>query len=253
MTILAQNRLGVDFSYGIVDASATTSLQLQHFLEEYEGLQCVSQDATPECGLNSILKFKPDVVFVNLSQGASGCFSMVRDCFQFLDSQPLFIGLAGDQSYAYEALKHQFFDYWVLPFSEFEIRKTLLKLGKRLPEPAQAPTLCLQSYKDYQYLNTQDILYLQADNNATDFVLVDGTRISAFKTLKSFESQLPPNFVRIHQSYILNGDYISRINYGKNRCTLRIGKAELPFSRGYKGNVDALKELLTQKALNSRS
>lgn len=243
----------MDFTYGIVDANATTSLQLQHFMEEYEAFFCVSQDGTPQGGLNSILKFKPDVVFVNLSQQAGSYFSMVRDCFQFLDSQPIFIGLATDQSHAYEALKHQFFDFWVLPFSEFEIRKTLLKLGRRLPKPVQAPTLCLQSYKDYQYLNTQDILYLQADNNSTDFVLRDGTRVSAYKTLKSFETQLPPNFVRVHQSYILNGDYISRINYGKSRCTLRFGKTELPFSRGYKGNVDALKELLTQKALNPRS
>jgi len=244
----------VDYSYGIVDANAATSLQLQHFLEEHQAFQCVSQDPSADTGLNSLLKFKPDVVFVNLDQQAASLFAMVRDAFQYLDSQPLFIGMASDQSHAYEALKHQFFDYWVLPHSEFEIRKTLLKLGRRLPEPAQvqAPTLCLQSYKDFQYLNIQDILYLQADNNTTDFVLVDGTRISAFKTLKSFENQLPQNFVRIHQSYILNSDYISRINYGKSRCTLRLGKAELPFSRGYKGNVDALKELLTQKALNGR-
>ena len=243
----------MDYSYGIIDANATTSLQLQHFLEEYEAFQCVSQDPSADAGLNSLLKFKPDVVFVNLDQQAASLFGMVRDAFQYLDSQPLFIGIASDQTHAYEALKHQFFDYWVLPFSEFEIRKTLLKLGRQLPKPIQASTLCLQSYKDFQYLNTQDILYLQADNNATDFVLVDGTRISAFKTLKSFENQLPPNFVRVHQSYILNSDYISRINYGKSRCTLRFGKAELPFSRGYKGNVDSLKELLTLKALNSRS
>lgn len=243
----------MDYSYGIVDANAATSLQLQHFLEEYRAFQCVSHDPTADQGLDSLLKFKPDVVFVNLDQHAESLFGMVRDTFQYLESQPLFIGIASDKAHAYGALKHQFFDYWVLPFSEFEIRKTLLKLGRRLPKPVQAQTLCLQSYKDFQYLNTQDILYLQADNNATDFVMTDGTRISAFKTLKSFENQLPPNFVRIHQSYILNSDYISRINYGKNRCTLRFGKAELPFSRGYRGNVDALKELLTLKALNSRS
>ena len=242
----------MDYSYGIVDANAATSLQLQHFLEEYEAFQCVSQDASADQGLNSMLKYKPDVVFVNLDRQASSLFATVRDSFQYLDTQPLYIGIASDQAHAYEALKHQFFDYWILPFSEFEIRKTLLKLGRQLPKPIQASTLCLQSYKDFQYLNTQDILYLQADNNATDFVLVDGTRISAFKTLKSFENQLPHNFVRIHQSYILNSDYISRINYGKSRCTLRQGKAELPFSRGYKSNVDALKELLTLKALNGR-
>ena len=118
--------------------------------------------------------------------------------------------------------------------------------------PVAAPTLCLQSYKDYQYLDTSEILYLQADNNATDFVMKDGRRISAFKTLKTFESQLPENFVRIHQSYILNRDYISRIHYGKNRCFLKFAKTELPFSRGYRTNVDSLKDILTQRALNNQ-
>lgn len=239
------------YSYGIIDSNAASYLQLEHFLEEYESFHCVANNATPEEGLNSILKFKPDLVFVNLQQNASSSFEMVRELFQYLDRVPLFIGMATSQDHAYQAIKHQFFDYWILPFNEFEIRKTLLKLQKGLPVPDTAPTLCLQSYKDYQYLKTDEILYLQADNNATDFILKDGSRISAFKTLKSFEKQLPSNFVRVHQSYILNRDYISRINYGKNKCTLKFGKAELPFSRGYRTNVDALKEILTQRALSN--
>ncbi|MBC2840735.1 LytTR family DNA-binding domain-containing protein [Robiginitalea sp. SC105] len=240
----------MEFNYGIVDPNAASFLQLQHFLEEYEGLQCVSHDAEPRDALNSILKFKPDIVFVNLEERASEIFAMIRDIHQYLESIPVYIGMAQSRDHAYEAIKHQFFDYWVLPFSEFEIRKTLLKVGKRLPKPESAPVICLQSYKDYQFLNTNEILYLKADNNATDFILKDGSRVSAFKTLKSFEQQLPANFVRVHQSYILNRDYISRINYGKSRFTLKFGKAELPFSRGYRQNVDALKQALSLKSLS---
>ncbi len=128
-----------------------------------------------------------------------------------------------------------------------------MKIGKQFPAPQSNPVICLQSYKDYQFLNTGEILYLKADNNATDFFLKDGSRVSAFKTLKSFEQQLPSNFVRIHQSYILNQHYISRINYGKSRCTLRFGKSELPFSRGYRKNVDALKQSLSLKSLGGNS
>lgn len=243
----------MEFSYSIVDPNVATFLQLQHFLEEYEGVQCVAHDTEPQKALDSILKYNPDVLFINLQECASECFSMVRDLHQYLDTPPVCIGLAQTKDFAYEALKHQFFDYWMLPFSEFDIRKTMLKLGKRLPAPAESPVICLQSYKDYQFLDTDEILYLKADNNATDFILKDGTKISAFKTLKSFEQQLPANFVRVHQSYILNQDYISRINYGKSRCTLKFGKAELPFSRGYRQNVDALKQALSLKSLSGNN
>ncbi|WP_420845211.1 LytTR family transcriptional regulator DNA-binding domain-containing protein [Maribacter litopenaei] len=37
----------------------------------------------------------------------------------------------------------------------------------------------------------------------------DGTVVNAFKTLKTFEKQLPQNFIRIHQSYIVNTNYVS--------------------------------------------
>lgn len=241
----------MEYTYSIIDSSATSNLQLQHFLEEYGEFMCVSQDATVNDGLNSILKFKPDLVILNLEQQAQRCFEMVRDLYQYLEEQPLVIGIAGCTDYAYEALKNQFFDYWLTPYNEFDIRKTLLKLKKRFPKTHAAPTLCLQSYKDFQYLNTDDILYLKADNNTTDFIMKDGSQVSAYKTLKSFEDKLPPNFVRIHQSYILNQDYISRINYGKNRLSLRISKTEIPFSRSYKSVVDTLKQQLTLKSLHS--
>ena len=237
------------YTYNIIDQNAASCLQLKHFMEEFGEFFCAQVDKAPSEGLNSILKYKPEVVLVNLNLGASELFGMVRDLFQFMERPPLFIGIARDTTHAFQALKHQFFDYWVLPYNEFDIRKTLMKLKRQLPEAAPSPTLCLQSYKDYQYLDTGEILYLQADNNATDFIMKDGRRISAYKTLKTFEHQLPGNFVRVHQSYIINRDYISRINYGKNRCSLRHVDGQLPFSRGYKNNVDALKELLTQRAI----
>ena len=99
-----------------------------------------------------------------------------------------------------------------------------------------------------------NILYLKSDNNSTDFFMKDGSVVSAFKTLKSFEKQLPGQFIRVHQSYIINSRYVSRINYGKSICSLNYGKVEeLPFSKTYKDKVDLLKQTLSKtatKALN---
>lgn len=218
-------------------------------MEEYQELSFLEEFQSADDGLNAILKFRPDLVIMNLDQQAATLFEMCRELPLYLDNTPLIIGVANSTDHAYQAVKHQFFDYWLFPYNEYDIRKSILKLKKRFPKPEVAPTLLLQSYKDYQYLDTSEILYLQADNNTTDFIMRDGSRISAYKTLKTFEEQLPENFIRIHQSYILNRDYVSRIHYGKNRCFLKHVQTELPFSRGYRNNVDALKALLTQRAL----
>ena len=120
-----------------------------------------------------------------------------------------------------------------------------------MPKDEAPQTLCLKSYRDFQYLNTDDILYLQADNNATEFVMKDGTTNNAFKTLKTFEQQMPPNFVRIHQSYIVNINYISGISYGRGLCTLKLRKLQLPFSKSYRNNIDELKALLAKNTISS--
>tara|TARA_Y100001968_G_scaffold330215_1_gene381441 strand:+ start:1035 stop:1409 length:375 start_codon:yes stop_codon:yes gene_type:complete len=111
-------------------------------------------------------------------------------------------------------------------------------------------TLCLKSYKDYTLLKVEEILFLKADNNATDFVMIEGKTISAFKTLKSFEKILPNSFIRIHHSYIINKKHISRINFGKLKCFLDHNKISLPFSRSYRHNLQIIEELLEQKAIS---
>ena len=48
-----------------------------------------------------------------------------------------------------------------------------------------------------------DIIYFESDNNTTDFVLCNSRRISAYKTLKTFEDTLSLDYVRIHHKYIV--------------------------------------------------
>lgn len=241
----------MDYTYTIIDSEATSNLRLQHYLEDYGDFVCVAEARNSDDGLNAILKHLPDLVFVNLNERAFEYFHMITQLHQYVKDLPLVIGISKGKQYAYDALKNNFFDYWLMPYSEFDIRKTILKLRKKIPKEVASQTLCLKSYKDFQYLDTSDILYLKADNNATDFIMRDGRIISAFKTLKSFEQQLPANFIRIHQSYILNINYVSRINYGKSICALKSGKTQLPFSKSYRQNIDDLKTLLAKNTIRS--
>src|SRR5690606_7260975 len=89
-------------------------------------------------------------------------------------------------------------------------------------------------------------LYLQADNNATDFHMVDGSSLVAFKTLKNYEDVLPKNFVRIHRSYVVNCKYISRIHYGKGVCYISSKYIKLPYTKGFLKNIDLINERLSK-------
>lgn len=100
--------------------------------------------------------------------------------------------------------------------------------------------ICVKSYGDYRYIDAKDICYLQADNNSTDIHLNSGEMITAFKTLKHFEGVMTYPFVRIHNSYIANIEYISRIHTGNAVCHIKNSTTKLPFSKSYKENVDAI-------------
>jgi DNA-binding LytR/AlgR family response regulator len=105
--------------------------------------------------------------------------------------------------------------------------------------------ICVKSYGDYRFIEAKDICYLQADNNSTDIHLYNGEMITAFKTLKHFEGVLQSPFVRIHNSYIVNIDYVSRIHTGNAVCYIKNTTIKLPFSKSYKENVDSIINSIT--------
>ncbi len=106
--------------------------------------------------------------------------------------------------------------------------------------------ICVKSYGDYRFIEAKDICYLQADNNSTDIHLFNGEMITAFKTLKHFENVLSFPFIRIHNSYIVNIDYVSRIHTGNSVCYIKNTTTKLPFSKSYKENVDAIINSITK-------
>lgn len=105
----------------------------------------------------------------------------------------------------------------------------------------QSLIICVKSYGDYRYIDSNDVLYFEADNNSTDIHLNNGEMITAFKTLKHFEAVLPQlQFLRIHNSYIINVNQVSRIHTGNTVCYIKNSTTKLPFSKSYKENVDLI-------------
>lgn len=105
----------------------------------------------------------------------------------------------------------------------------------------QSLIICVKSYGDYRYIDSNDVLYFEADNNSTDIHLSNGEMITAFKTLKHFETVLPnTHFLRIHNSYMINIAQVSRIHTGNTVCYIKNSTTKLPFSKSYKENVDLI-------------
>jgi DNA-binding LytR/AlgR family response regulator len=51
-------------------------------------------------------------------------------------------------------------------------------------------------------------------------------------SLNDFAAKLPENFIKIHQSYIINIDFVQSINVDENIVSVKT--AQIPFARAFK-------------------
>lgn len=223
-------------SYIVIDADN----KIRHKIEEtqfFDDMLCLGVYTDYDSALNGILEKKPQLIFFCFDNAIP--ITLLMELHQYLDDLPYVIAVNQDEKNAYKALKLGVSDYLLLPMEPSELRKALMKYSK-LYGNKQENRLCIKSNGDYHFVSLDDIVYLKADNNTTDFYLQNGKVISGFKTMKFFETSLPFYFFRIHNSYIVNIQYVSRINIGKNDCYLHGNEYKLPFSRSYKSNVDTM-------------
>jgi len=257
----------MNYSYIIIDDNQESFLNTKAVADGFSELVFVATANNYTDGLNLILEFKPDLIFLEINpvnKESNLSLALINELYRFLNVIPKIIITTTNKDLAFEAIQYEVADYLLKPVIKIDFVKLILKLNKSRT-PIQAPeqtivlnespvsnlqtkpvneekplVLCIKSYGDYRYIDAKDICYLQADNNSTDIHLNNGEMITAFKTLKHFEGILAFPFIRIHNSYIVNRNYISRIHTGNTLCYIKNTTVKLPFSKSYKTNVDLI-------------
>lgn len=264
----------MNYSYIIIDDNPESVLKTKAIADGFSELTFIASANNYAEGLNLILENTPKLVFLEINpenKESNLSLSLINELYRYLKVIPKIIITTANKDLAFDAIQYEVADYILKPLSRIDVVKSLLKLNKSKPKeevvfaqalvsnekaqtsPEQEPTivaqqqavakpliLCIKSYGDYRYIDADDICYFQADNNSTDIHLNNGEMITAFKTLKHFEGILPNPFVRIHNSYIINRSYISRIHAGNSVCYIKNSTTKLPFSKSYKENVDLI-------------
>jgi DNA-binding LytR/AlgR family response regulator len=96
--------------------------------------------------------------------------------------------------------------------------------------------IAVKSGQKIHVIIVSDILYLQAEGDYVQIFTNDGKYLKE-QTMKYFENNLPSQFVRVHRSYIINIETISRIElYEKQnqQLTLKNGHKIKISIAGYK-------------------
>jgi len=267
----------MNYPYIIIDDNQESVLKTQAIADGFSELVFVASANNYVEGLNLILEHTPKLIFLEIDPvdtTSNLSLALINELYRYLKVIPKIIITTSKKDLAFEAIQYEVANYVLKPVQRIDLVKSLLKLKKslgeneafleqtplldmapklpveeqfqellpqeRIPNIEQPLVLCIKSYGDYRYIDARDICYFQADNNSTDIHLNNGEMITAFKTLKHFEGILPHPFVRIHNSYIVNRNCISRIHTGNAVCYIKNTTVKIPFSKSYKANVDVI-------------
>ena len=266
----------MNLPYIIIDDDQESVLKTKAIADGFSELVFVATANNYTDGLNLILEHTPKLIFLEIDPAdkkSNLSLALINELYRYLKVIPKIIVTTSKKDLAFEAIQYEVADYILKPVQRIDLIKSILKLNKSIGEDevfvTQAPVLdeepkglveqrlvqsvqqgisnvgqtlilCIKSYGDYRYIDAKDICYFQADNNSTDIHLNNGEMVTAFKTLKHFEGILSYPFIRIHNSYIVNRNYISRIHTGNAVCYIKNSTTKIPFSKSYKVNVDLI-------------
>lgn len=232
----------------IVDDEPLARKAMTLALAEFPEIEIIGECADGFEAVKVINKEKPEVVFLDIQMPKLDGF----DVLELLDDPPFIVFVTAYNEYALKAFESHALDYILKPVKTERLRKTLERIEKQLRKSKGQPVdqlldfhkkhltplerILIRDRNLIHILQVGDISHIEAQD---DYIaLYSGERSYLKKeTLSGLEKRLDGcRFVRIHRSYLLNIDYLSKIEpYAKDSkiAVLKNGKT-LPVSRsGY--------------------
>ncbi len=237
----------------IIDDEERARSGLQTLLTNY----CPTVSIVASCGsvpegVLMINKLRPDMVFLDIEMPEYSGFDLIG-FFRDVDFEIIFVTAYNE--YALKAFEVAATDYLLKPVDIDKLRVAVEKaenkrqhanMQNRLEvlkdglSSGQFNKIALPASDGLLFIETADIVYLEADGAYTDVWLKNGSKIVVSKKLKFFEDILDgrPNFFRSHRSFIVNINFLKKYNKGENALTLDNGKTVI-ISRDRKGEFEA--------------
>ena len=118
------------------------------------------------------------------------------------------IFLTASPDYAIESYEVQASGYLLKSFSE----EKLMKLLNRILKTDMKRRVAIKNRRQYRYPCTDDIMYIDSNKHNVTLHLSDGSEIITVDKLGEIEKRInEKRFLRCHQSYLVNMDYVADV------------------------------------------
>lgn len=232
----------------IIDDEPLARTMVREYLQGFPDIEVMMECGDGFEGVKAIQQHQPDLIFLDIQMPKINGFEML----ELVDQPPAVIFTTAFEEYAIKAFELYAIDYLLKPFSKDRFEKAVRKweqqngqeriaatsnlLNAPARDPSQQNRVVVKDNGKIRIIPTTNIQYLEAADDYVKIHTAEGVFLKN-KTMGYFEEMLgPQNFIRVHRSYIVNVQLITRIDpYEKENhlAILSIG-ARLPVSKsGY--------------------
>lgn len=185
-------------------------------------------------GVLAINKYRPQLVFLDIEMPEYSGFELLS-FFREVDFEIVFVTAYNE--YALRAFEVSAVDYLLKPVDIDKLTTAVSKVRKKLGNndmhlrmkvlketfsSKQFNKIALPMSEGLLFVETADIIFLEADGAYTNVMLANGSKMLVSKKLKFFEEVLADNpcFFRSHRSFIVNINHIKK--YSKAESYIRL-------------------------------
>jgi two-component system LytT family response regulator len=149
-------------------------------------------------------------------------------------------------NYALEAIRHSALDFLIKPVTLSDLGNSLARFLKKAEswkpskrEEAHLNSQCrklpLPTLEGFVFVDFEDIIHAEADRSYSVFSLINRSKIMVSKPLGDFEERLlNRNFIRVHNSHIINLGQVSQYVRGEGGHVIMADGLTVPVSRSRK-------------------
>lgn len=240
----------------VVDDETPARMLLRELLEDVGGVEVVGECANGYEALKTVPTQSPDLLFLDVQMPKLDGFEVLE---LLGDDAPHVIFVTAYDEYALKAFEVHAVDYLLKPVEEERLADAVERARERknaetrvdsrkLRQEAQADSpyterILVRDGSDIHVVAAKDLDYAEAQDDYVKLVAGD-VQLRKLERLKTLEDTLDPGrFVRIHRSYLLNVERLSKLElYAKDsRIAILHDGTKLPVSRSGYGR---LRELL---------
>ncbi len=203
----------------IIDDEPLARGIIKEYLTSFASAQVVAECGDGFEGVKAIAQHQPDLIFLDIQMPKINGFEML----ELLDHPPAVIFTTAFDEYAIKAFEAHAIDYLLKPFSQERFDKAINKWMNRknvsLPESLQDEAASPESQNRVVVKKGQNIVvlpvyrihYFEAFDDYVKIHATEGFYLKK-KTMTYFEKTLDASqFVRVHRSYLLNVQELTRI------------------------------------------